>query len=221
MVNISNLTKRYLQDSFLLQEYLQEGLINYAALAEQVQPKIEKELGKKVKVSAIMMALRRHAEKLKTKKTEISFKDSEIILKTGLCDISVSRSVKVSEILKQIHKIINYEKGDTLNIIQGDSDISIVVNSKYKNKIKKLLKGHRILNTEDNLVSVTARFGMKYLHTPGVTYTFLRALVMEEINLIEIISSAVETTFIIDKKDASKAYNALDELIKIKTENNF
>jgi len=135
-------------------------------------------------------------------------------MKTGLCDMTVVRSIKVLNMLKEIHKIVHYEKGDTLNIIQGDSDISIVINSKYKDKILNLLRGEKILNIEDNLVSLSVRFGIKHLHTPGVTYTFLRALVMEGINLIEIISALVEIIFIIHKKDAVKGYNALQEVIK-------
>ena len=137
MVTISHLTKKYIEDSFLLKEYLEEGLINYAALAEKLKPKIERELNKKVKTSAIMMALRRHSEKLSSKaKLKFSFKDAEVLMKTGLCDITVAKSFQLLSTLKEIHKLVRYERGDTLNIIQGDSDVSIVINSKYK-KTKK------------------------------------------------------------------------------------
>jgi len=79
MVTISHLTKKYIENSFLLKEYLEQGLINYAALAEKLKPKIERELGKKVKISAVMMALRRHSEKLKFKKKRFHLKMRKLL----------------------------------------------------------------------------------------------------------------------------------------------
>ena len=219
MVNVSHLTKKYVEDSFLMKDYLAKGLINIPALAEKLKPRIGRELGKEIKKSAITMALRRYSKEIKSKnKTDISFEKSELIMKTGLCDITVSRSTSLTNVLEELHETVDYKEGDTLNIVQGDSDISIVINDKYKDKVIELLKGEdeekAIINIEEDLVSISVRFGMEYLHTPGVTYTFLGALVMEGINLVEIISSLIEITFVIDKKDATKAYNALEESIE-------
>ena len=65
MVTISHLVKKKIEDKPFLQEALRRKLINYGALADELKPEIEKELQKKVKHSAVMMALRRLADQLK------------------------------------------------------------------------------------------------------------------------------------------------------------
>ena len=60
MVTISNIVKKIVQENPLLYEALARNIINFANLAEELKPEIEKVMGEKVKEQAIIMALRRH-----------------------------------------------------------------------------------------------------------------------------------------------------------------
>ena len=215
MPSASHIAQRILKQSLLLEDYLARGMINYAALAEEIAPKIEAELGKKVKYSAVAMGLRRHAERMQRQELKLpSLNDCEIMLKSKIGVITAIKSPTLFNALNKINELINFEKGDILNIVHGNTDVSIIINEKYKKKILSFLKQQKILNEEYGLVGLTVRFGIDFLHTPGITYTFLRALAMENVNLIEIVSSTVETTFFISEKDAVRAYNALSELTR-------
>ncbi len=57
MVTVSHLVEKIVKRKPFLEEALARGILNYVALAETLQPEIEKELKTKVKTSAIMMAL--------------------------------------------------------------------------------------------------------------------------------------------------------------------
>ena len=213
MVSVSHVTKKAVQGNLLLEDYLAQGLINYAALAEILAPKISEEIGKKVKQSAIAMALRRHAEHLEDKHKKLpKVTDFELIMKSKLAVITVAKSPTLFNTLEKLNSLIDFEKGDILNIVHGNTDVSIIVNEKYKKDSLKLLQQQKIINEEYHLVGLTVRFGIDYLHTPGITYSFLRALVLQDINLIEVVSSTVETTFIIQEKDAVRAYSALNSM---------
>ena len=59
MVTVSHLVKKYVSENTFLLEAMGKELISHGNLAEQLKPEIEQELGKKVKESAIVMALRR------------------------------------------------------------------------------------------------------------------------------------------------------------------
>ena len=65
MVTIAHLIEKVIEEKPFLQEALSRGIINNAALAEELKPLIEKEMKKKVKFSAVNMAIRRLSEKLK------------------------------------------------------------------------------------------------------------------------------------------------------------
>jgi len=213
MVSVSHVAKKVVRGNLLMEDYLARGLINYAALAEILAPKISEEMGKKVKQSAIAMALRRHAENLECKHKKFpKVTDFELIMKSKLSVITVAKSPTLFHSLSRLNSLIDFEKGDILNIVHGNTDVSIIVNKKYKKELSKLFQQQKIINQEYGLVGLTVRFGIDYLHTPGVTYTFLRALAMEDINLIEVVSSTVETTFIIEEKDAVRAYSALNSI---------
>ena len=196
---------------------MSKELISHGNLAEQLKPEIEHELKKKVKDSAIVMALRRYEEELQNFDKKIGkFKFSgEIIMRTNIMDFNAVKSSSLLNKIKNIYNLVDFEKGDTLNIILGSNEVSIVANEKYKEKFSNFLKGEKILKKELDLVALSVIFDSKdFFNTPGVIFTTIRKLAWEQINIFEIVSTLTELTFILSKKDSMKAYNVLQELFK-------
>jgi len=214
MVTISHLVSKIVSSRPILHDAMEQGIISYGNLAEQLIPEIEEELSKKVKHSAVVMALRRYAENLEKSSAKPKFDyDSEIIMKTNLCDISVRKSPSLFAKLKKIYSIVNYEKGDVLNVIHGNYEVSIVSNMRHLEKIEKELKGEKLLNIEKDLVSLSLSFSGDFLHTPGIISTAARKLNWENVNIYELVSTLTELTFIVSKKDSGKGYSALQRLV--------
>jgi len=215
MVTISNVVQKLVDDRVYIQESINQNIISYASLANQLRPEIEEILGKQVKKHAIEMALRRYSDQIKQKHKKISFDySSDIIMKTKICDIAVLRSNTLLMKLKKLYDIIDFEKNDILNIIQGSSEVIIVTNERYKNKLLEILKDEKIIITEENLVSLTMTFSRDFFYTPGVIFNIIRNVAWENINIYEIVSTNTELTFIINKKDAMRGYKALEKLIQ-------
>jgi aspartokinase len=216
MVTISHVVQKVVNDRVYLQESIHNGIISYGSLAKRLQPEIEEELGKEVRIHAIVMALRRYEEKLKETHKPIQFDyNSEIILKTDICDISVRRSPQLFDKLKKLYDIVNFENGDILNIIHGRCEVSVATNERYREKTLEFLKDEKILNVEKNLVCLTLTFPQDYFRTPGIIFFIVRNLAWENINIYEIISTNTELTFVIAKKDAMKAYKTLEKMMKV------
>ncbi|MEE9152157.1 MAG: hypothetical protein V3U20_10055 [Thermoplasmata archaeon] len=216
MVTVSQIVKKTIDSRPMLQESLIEEIVNFSNLAKKLKPRIESELEEKVKPSAIIMALRRHAEGLQ-KKTMVQkpFKFSpEIIMKTNLCDVCVVKTPSALEMIETIHKMVDYEKGETFNVIQGNYEITIVTSQKHLAQLKNILKKEKILNIEKDLVSLTLGLTKDFLYTPGILSFATRKLAWENINIFENISTMTELIFIIAEKDAVRAYNAFQEMLK-------
>ncbi len=216
MVTISHIVKKTVDSRPMLQEALIEGIVSYGNLSKKMKPKIESELGKEAKRSAISMALRRHAENLQ-KKTVVQqpFEfNREIIMKTNLCDICIVRTPSALEKIEKMYDMVNYEKGDTLNVLHGNHEIAIVISQKYLKKLRDALQDEKIFNIEKNLVSLTLKVTDEFLYTPGILSLATRKLAWENINIFENISTMTEIIFIIAEKDAVSAYNAFQEMIK-------
>ena len=215
MVTVSHLVKKSVKSNPFLLEAMSKDLISFGNLAEQLKPEIEEELSKKVKEAAIVMALRRYSEELNSFDKKIKkFKfRGEIIMRTNIMDFNVLKSQSLLNKLKNLYSLVDFERGDTLNIILGNNEIAIVTNEKYREKISNFLKGEKILNKEFDLVALTISLGENFFDTPGVIFTAVRKLAWEHINIYEIVSTMTELTFILSKKDSMKAYNVLQELV--------
>lgn len=218
MVNISHVVKNNIEQHPMLYEVISYNLINYANLAEYLKPLIEKELGYVVKESAIVMALRRYSESIRKKdKITVPFTfNTELIMKTGIIDITIIKTPTFTNKLKKIFDLVNYSKGEILNIIHGDYEITIVINQKHEEKIKTIFSKDEIINIEKELVSLSMSFSKEFLYTPGILYKATRKLLWENVNIYENISTMTELIFIVKKKDAIRAYKALQELIENK-----
>ena len=216
MVTVSHIVKKIVSEQAFVEEGLANGIISIANLAENMLPKIEKELNKKIKHSAVVMALRRYADEISEHRKKIKTFDysGEILMKTNICDFTVVKTTSLLTKLKTIHNLVNFERGDTLNVIVGNNEVSIIINEKYEDKLAKFLSGEKLLNREQDLVALTIIFKSEnFTDTPGVIFNIVRKLAWENINIYEIVSTMTELTFILSKKDSMKAYNELQEMV--------
>jgi hypothetical protein len=215
MPTVSAAIKEIVDSKPMMYEAISQGIVNYANLAESLRPEIELMVGGKVESPAIVMALRRYAERMRPteeKKLPFSYK-SEIVMKTGLMDITIVKTPSLLSKLKKMYDLIDHDKGDTLNIIQGNYEITAVINDKYKKEVLELLKEEKILNQEKDLVSFTMSFSKGFYYSPGIIARVTRTLAWENINIFEIISTMTELIFILSHKDAMRAYKALQLLV--------
>jgi len=215
MVTISHIVNKMVDERIYLHEALSKGIASYGSVAKHLKPEIEKELNREVDHFAIVTALRRYAEKLTARFNDIQFdtKFSEVNLKTHIIDINVLKTQDLFDKLKRFYDLINFEKGDILHVIYGRTHVAIVTNERYKEKMLNLLQNQKIKKIEENLVALSFTVGKNRIEAPGVLFKLTRSLAWENINVIEIISVDLEVTFIVDKKDAVKGYNALEKLI--------
>jgi aspartokinase len=216
MVTVSHLVEKIIEQKPFIQEALSNGIINNAALADQMLPEIEKELKKKVKFSAVNMAIRRLSEKL-----EQSFivkakfdKNSDITLKSNLIEITVYKMEDSQEYIKELYSLVDIKGGDFLTITQGLHELMIITNEKYEQKILEMFPNKLIKKSIKNLSSITINIPEESIETIGLFYIVTRALNWENINIVDIVSTFTEMTFIIKEEDTARSFNVLKELIK-------
>ena len=210
--SISSYVKQILIKSPFINEMLLKEVINYANLAYYIQPKVEQLYGSSVNHSSIVMAIRRYSDDLKeirTKEDEKIDIQYNINIKTNIYDVNFVHSDSFFRSLPKLYEKVQITKGDFLNISIGSHEISLAVSEKFKPIVDDILKEEEILKTIDKLVSITISFSDGYLQTPGILYMASKKLAWENINLIEIITTMNELTFIVESKDSMKAFEVL------------
>jgi aspartokinase len=216
MVTIAHLVEKQVNDHPFIEEALARGIINNAALAEEMIPEIERELKKKVKFSAVNMAIRRLSEKLNKSflaKTKFdSF--SNISIRAGLIAFNIHKGTQVQDSLKKIYDIIDLNSGDFLTITQGLNEIFIITDKKYEKKMLELIPKRYYKEVYKELASLTIHIPKSSVEVPGLFYLATRELLWENINVLDIVSTATEMTFIVKENDASLAFVAFNKMLK-------
>ncbi len=216
MVTVSHLVKVILEDNPFVLEGLSRGIISHGNLADELKPRIEKKLKRKVKDAAIVMALRRYADEIRKKelpKKKFNF-SGELMIKTNICNFNVLKNPDLVEKIRSLYKMIKVRRGELLNIIVGNNEVSVVASQKYEREIVGFLENEKMLNKESDLVAITILFSEDFVHAPGAVFHVLRKIAWENINIYEIVSTLTELTLIIKNKDSMRAYEVLQEIIK-------
>lgn len=216
MVTVAHLVEKIVEQTPFLEEALARGFVNFAALSETLKPEIEKELKKPVKHAAVMMALRRLSEKLEKgfiKQAHIRFKETDITIKSDLFEITVLKSPTIMNTLKKLYELVDFSKGDFLTITQGTYEVTIISNKKYKTRMQKLFADEKIVKIIDNLSSLAIKIPLEAVEQVGLFYVITKALNWENINIVEIVSTLTEMTFILKEDDISRAFTVLKKLI--------
>lgn len=209
MVTVSNVVKNILDRQVFLQEAINRGIVSHNLLAKKLKPEIEAELDKEVKLSAIVMALRRNSESIKNDFQEPSFSYAIETIKTDIFYIVVEESPDLISKLQSLCPIVDFRRGGVLNITQGNFEVVIITNNKYKEKLLDLLNDEKVLEVVDNLISISLTYSKDFLFTPGILYDISRFLAWENINLIDIILTKTELNLIIYKKDLIRCFRTL------------
>ena len=215
MVTIMHLVKKMVKDRPFIEEALAKGIINYGALADELKPEIEDAMEKEVKHSAVMMALRRVAENLeKTKMAKVQFdKHTDITLKSNLFEITVRKSPTIFDHMQKLYTIVDFERGDSLTITQGQHEVTIISNKKYKEKFEKVFEKEKTIKTIEGLGSLSMNIPIDASEQFGLFYVVTRALSWENITIVELVSTLREMTLILHEKDTTKAFDIMQRLV--------
>lgn len=215
MVTISHIVKDILNSQVFLQEAITRNIVSYNSLAKQLKPDVEADLGRTVKESSIVMALRRYAEKSEKGKDVIKFNYfRETILKTDICYIIIAESETSLSKVQNLYNEIEFKYGGIYNIVHGNYEIGIITNQRYKEMLLALLRDEKVSHVVEDLAVISLTHTQNFLFTPGVIYNALRVVAWENINILSVILTPQELSLVIARKDAMRCYNMLERLVK-------
>jgi hypothetical protein len=191
MATVTFWVEKIIEENPFLEEALARGIVNNAALAEMLIPEIEQKLKKKVKFSAVNMAIRRLGEKISSKNfIKIKFdQNSDITLKSGLAMMAISKDSKTLDAVYSFSDKVLVDKDNFFTFTQGVYEINTIFPSKYTEKIKDLLDDRKIIRTTNDLCGLTMRLPKNAIDIPGYIFVISRALAWNNISIIEVVST--------------------------------
>lgn len=205
------------EEIIITQPFIEEGLsrniINYSALAEHLQPIIEKRLHKSVKTGAIMMALRRYNPPLHasttTKMQRILKNLGDITVRSNLTDFTFQNSPTLIRSHAKILEQITTDRRIFYAFTRGIIESNIMISSSEKDKIISSFTQETQLSIQENLSAISINLPEDNANVPGLYYQLFKRLAWEGIALHEVVSTTNEFTILVKDVMVDRAFSVI------------
>jgi aspartokinase len=190
----------------------QRGIVNLSGYARSIRAQVESQLFKDVDERSIVVALSRMQHRLVSEHRVPQIRLSAISIHSNLSDIGFEKTKVNIDRIQEVYVAQTNEADKFITITQSVNEVNVIANEELVNQIKKLVNSTPTLY-KSGLTGITTKFGREYLDIPNVIYEITRSLAVKNINIIEIISTTSELTFIIDKAEAEIALKQLQKFL--------
>lgn len=212
MTHISEQVKVFLDNDFIIRKCLFRNIISLRALSRYIIKTLDLE---EKNLDAVISAIRRYKREERSK-SEVDLKKvfSKISVKTrsNIVDICLRKSKKMLEQLNKVNFIIDIEKGEIIRIIQAEEGIRIIIDGKNLDRFFDYFSKNDCISIEKNLAEINLHFTLEVSKTKGIIALITSSLNAEDINIVEIMSSAPELLILLKKEDLIKALNVINNL---------
>jgi hypothetical protein len=213
MVNsISKTIQTLIDEDLSLQDALQRNYANYSAIARLLIPKIKETENQDINLESVITSVKR----AKTKYTILQGKiikvvaESDLNIRTDMAKVSVEKTKQTQE---KIRKTLGTFSGDFLQVIEGNTIITMISNLNSFDKIYSIFSKKEVIDKKQNLATIIIRSPDQITSTPGCVQAFYNAISRRHINIEETMSCYTETIIVLAMENVSKAFAALTDII--------
>jgi len=213
MVNsISKTVQNLIDEDLSLQDALQRDYGNYSAIARMLMPKVKEAVNHDVNLESVITSVKR----AKANYTILQGKITRVVagsvlnIRTDMAKVSVDKTKKN---LEKIRKSLATFSGEFLQVIEGNSVVTLISDLNSFNKISSIFTKNDVIDQKQNLATVIIRSPDQIIDTPGCVQAFYNAVSRRHINIEETMSCYTETIIVLAMEDVSKAFAALTDLI--------
>lgn len=215
MVTVPQAVEKIIRRSRYLSEAISKDLINASSLARYMKQEVESLVFKKVTTGSIIVAIKRLQKSFTSgfKQITIFEEAPDMIVRSNLTLIYVKNSSNLLEKLSTIEKSGQSFQKKAL-FTYGRVETIILTNKINLENIKKILKDEETIETFPNVSAITIHLPQDSVITPGIFYFFIKSLVWEGVNILDILSTHSELTLIFNSEDINSAFGILQSLFE-------
>lgn len=209
MIRVSEAVEHILLEDGFVIEAMQRGILNISAYAKEIHKAVEEKTMKPVQLGTIVVALSRFANTI-NQQHEFNPKVAidSFSVTSSLSEVSYEKTEQSSTKASTLSNALA-NSGDFFTITEGLHEITIICSD----NMRETVISH--FNTEpkvviNDLVAISVRFSTDYIEVPNTIYSLVGALAARHINLMEIVSTYTELTFVVYKNEMEQTIQALN-----------
>lgn len=219
MIKISHAVEKIVESSEIARSALAGGYLNLNAFARTISKDVERTTKKPVKIGSIVAALSRLSRTLKKGAPLLPDVTIDTLsVRSGLAELVFNKTPDNLATLRRLYQDARLRTADFLAVSQGTGEITIVAVEQAIAPIRILFGRQKPKVFITGLSGLTVRFADEYINMPNVFYSLLRNLAMKRINIIEMVSTYTELTFVMKDRDLELAFRTINDAFKRKGE---
>lgn len=216
MPSISTSVERIVMESSFLMEGLSRNLINLSELARQLQPQLESDMWRPVGQAAVVMALRRVAERLPDAANQpaaVVPRTGELTTRTELTEYTFRHSDSIGECHRQLLDRTAAMEGAFVTVTRGVNEVMVICGRSVRAVVEQVFAGERLLTRQDNLNALTMHLDPSCSRTSGLHHTLLKQLAWEKVEVVNMICTYTEMTILLEQNQTGAAFNVMSRAL--------
>jgi aspartokinase len=213
---IASCVQDIIVSSPLLEEGLSRQIINFSALAKELNQPISEVLRKPIKDGAIMMALRRYQQpsylENSTRLKKVFSQLGDITVRSNLSDFTFQNSNSLIHSHSQVLEKISTNHQIFYAFTRGMFESNIIISTSEKESILKAFKNETQIGLQDELSAISIYLPTGNSKITGLYYQIFKRLAWENITLYEVVSTTNEFTIVVEDDLVDKAFSVIKRL---------
>ena len=167
-----------------------------------------------VSEGAIAMALHRLGKDIKRPIFGERFlkRMSDITVRSNLIEFSCAASAELPHLLDVLGKAAGKRTETFFNYSRGLYESVIIVSKEFEQEVDAALTHEKDVRKVLDLSAITLRLPQESLNVPGVYYPILKALAMEGVSFVEVISVRTELSILFEEEDVDRAFAVIKRI---------
>jgi len=213
--SVTKAVKDEISSDISIQDAIARDYVNLSALSRMLVPKIAMRLRKKPKdVSevGITTAIKRLRSSYSASPPRVSrvIGRSTVNVRTHVSRISVEKTRRT---LQTVSQLLSTYPDDFIQVSESISSITLIFDQRLHARVKRSLGSAEFLEEGEGGAAITVRSPEEIQTTPGCISAFYNQLSRRKVNVEDTVSCYTDTIMVVDMKDASRAFEALTELV--------
>jgi aspartokinase len=214
-VSVTRAVKDEVGSDLSIQDAIARDYLNLSALARMLVPKVAARTGKKAKdvnEVGIATALKRLQGTYSVASPRVSrvIARSAVSVRTHVSSLSVEKTKRT---VQTVSTLLSTYPNDFIQVSESLSSITLIFDQRLLSRVKRSLAGAELLEEGEERAAITVHSPEEISTTPGCISSFYNQLSRRKVNVEDTVSCYTDTIMVVGMKDASRAFEALTELV--------
>jgi aspartokinase len=184
-------------------------LLNLTRVSRFLRPSVEAQTRKEVSDAALLMSLsrlQRRWAKARPQKTD-ALVLNKVSIVSGLCSVTLLKTQTTHRELNRLFTAVQ-ERNGFITVTEGLRETTVIVEEENFLRLRKALRSRPKI-VHRNVASVGMTFSERYLSVKGVLHQLLEQVALQNINVLEVASTATEFYIYVEERDVEVAFAAI------------